>query len=71
MLPLVIDRHFVVVVKCFEEVVGVAFANVLDAEIVHFHREDDWPPLVHPEAWGDEALVVAVFVEAFFEELFG
>ena len=31
-----IDRHFVVVEKCFKEVVGLAFADVLDAKIVHY-----------------------------------
>ena len=65
------DRDFVVVAKCVEEVVGVAFADVFDAEIIHDEREDDWTPLVSPEAGGDEALVVAVLDEALFEELLG
>ena len=70
-VALLVDRHSVVVAKCVKEVVSVAFDDVFDAKIVHDEREDNWPPLVSPEAGGDEALVVAVLEEAFFEELLG
>ena len=56
-VALLVDRDLVVVAKCVEEVVGVAFADIFDAEIVHDEREDDWPSLVSPEAGGDETLV--------------
>ena len=66
-----VDRHFIVVVKCVEEAVGMAFSDVFDAKIVLCSHEDSWPTLMSPEARGDEALVVAVLVEAFLEELLG
>ena len=66
-----VDRHFVVVLKRIEEVVGVALNYVFNAKTVHYYHEDDWPLLVSPEARSDEVLVASVLVEAFVEELLG
>ena len=42
-----------------------------DSKIVNNEVEDDWPPHVFVEAWGELALVVATFDEALFEEFIG
>ena len=34
-------------------------------------HEEDWAPLVAPEAWGGGTLVVTRLVEAFFKEFVG
>ena len=70
-MAFLVDRHFVVVLKRIEEVVGVALNYVFNAKTVHYYHEDDWPLLVSPEARDDEALLVAVLVYAIFEELLG
>ena len=49
----------------------MAFADVFDQKIIHDERDDNWPRLMSPDAGGDDALVVAVLEEAFFEELLG
>ena len=48
------------------KVVGVAFVDVFYAEVVNNNTEEDWAPLVVPEAWGSGTLVVACLVEACF-----
>ena len=51
------------------EMVGVFFANIFDSEIVYYECELDRAGVVFPEAGDEFALVVAVFVESFLEEL--
>ena len=46
------------------KVVGVAFVDVFYAEVVNNEAEEDWAPLVAPEAWDGGTLVVACIVEA-------
>ena len=45
------------------EVVGMLFANVLDAKIVNAEGEDDRTPLMCPKIWCDLALFVALLVK--------
>ena len=49
------------------KVIGVDFVNVFYAEVVNDYIEEDWAPLVAPEAWGGRTLVVTSLVEAFFK----
>ena len=44
-------------------------ANIFDSEIIHHECEPDWSPFVHPQAWDQLALEVAMLVEAFLKEL--
>jgi hypothetical protein len=46
----------------------MVFADVLQSKVINYNTEDDGAPLVLPEAWRGEALVIAVLLEAFFEE---
>ena len=52
-------------------VIGMAFVDVFYAEVVNNEVEEDWEPLVAPEAWGCGTLVVTRLVEAFFKEFVG
>ena len=45
------------------------FANVLDAKIINYERELHGVPIMFPEAWNQFALLVAMIVESFFEQL--
>ena len=49
----------------------VLFPYVFDAKIVDTEGEADGVPFVGPKTWGELALLVAVFVEAFLEQLLG
>ena len=53
------------------KVIGVAFFDVFYAKVVNDKAEEDWAPLVAPEAWGGWTLVVTRLVESFFEEFVG
>ena len=57
---------FVMLEEDVAKVVGVAFVDILNAEVVNDEAEEDWAPLVAPEAWGCGTLVVACLVEACF-----
>ena len=46
----------------------MVFADILQSKIINYNAEDDWAPLVSPEAWRGEALVIAVLLEVFLEE---
>ena len=48
------------------KVVGVAFVEIFYAKVVNNLSEEDWMPLVAPEAWGGGTLVLACLVEACF-----
>ena len=51
--------------------IGVAFVDVFYVEVVNDYAEEDWAPLVAPEAWGGGTLVVTRLVGAFFKEFVG
>ena len=43
--------------------------DVLDAKVVDTESEQETPPVMFPKARCDSVLIVAVLVEAFFEEI--
>ena len=49
------------------KMVGVFFANVFYAKVVDAEGEGNGVPIVSPEAQCGWALMVAMFVESFFE----
>ncbi len=62
-----IDEADIVFVENLGEMVGVFFANVFYAEVVDAEGEGNGAPIVSPEARCGWALMVAMFVELFFE----
>ena len=62
---------FVMLEEGVAKVVGVAFVEIFYAKVVNNLSEEDWMPLVAPEAWGGGTLVLACLVEACFEEFVG
>ena len=48
------------------EMVGMLFADVFDAEIVHTKGETNGTTFVSPQSWSELALLVTVVVELFF-----
>jgi hypothetical protein len=56
-----------VFVENLGKMVGVFFANIFYAHVVNAEGEGDGAPIVSPEAWCGRALMVAMFVESFFE----
>ena len=58
----------IVFVENLGKMVGVFFANIFYAKVVDAEGEGDGAPIVSPEARrGSRALMVAMFVESFFE----
>jgi hypothetical protein len=47
--------------------VGMFFADIFYAEAVNTEGEGDGASIVSPEAWCSRVLMVAMFVESFFE----
>ena len=66
-----VDCYVAVLFDGVEQVIGVALSYVLDAKIVNYKGEHNWPPLVAPQARGDWSLILLVLVEALFQERFG
>ncbi len=62
-----IDGADIVFVENLGEMVGMIFSNVLYAEVVNAEGEGNGAPIVSPEARCGWALMVAMFVESFFE----
>ena len=62
---------FLVFLEHSHEVVGMLFANVFDAKVVDTGGEADGTQFLYPKPWCDLALLVAVLVQSFFEELLG
>ena len=44
------------------------FADIFHPEVVDNQCELDWVPFVAPESWYQLALVIASFVESFFQQ---
>ena len=66
-----IDGADIVFVENFGKMVGVFFANIFYAKVIDAEGEGDGAPIVLPEAWRGRALMVAMFVESFFELILG
>ena len=66
-----VSGDIVVSEQGLEQVVGVAFVRVLDAEVVNDEDKDNPAPLVLPQARCGVALIVAVFVQPLGEEVIG
>ena len=62
---------FIMLEEDVAKVIGVAFVDVFYAEVVNNYAEEDWAPLVAPEAWGGWTLVVTCIVQALFKEFVG
>ena len=62
---------FVMLEEGVTKVVGMAFVDVFYAKVVNNETEEDYAPLVAPEAWGCGTLVLACLVEACFFEFVG
>ena len=58
-----VSGDIVVCEQCLEEMVCMAFIGVLEAKVINNEDEDQWMPVVAPEAGGDCALVVSVFYD--------
>jgi hypothetical protein len=64
-----VNGTFVVFLKNLRKMVGMLLPNVLDAKVVNTESEQERPPVIFPKAQCDVALMVALLVEAFFEEI--
>jgi hypothetical protein len=62
-----IDGADIVFVENLGKMVGVFFANILYAGVVDAEGEGDRATIVSPEARCGRALMIAMFVESFFE----
>ena len=62
-----IDGADIVFVENLGEMVGVFFADIFHAKVVDAEGEGDGAPIVSPEARCGRVLMVAMFVESFFE----
>ena len=62
-----IDGADIVFVENLGKMVGVFFAVMFYTEVVNTEGERDGAPIVSPEARCVRALMVAMFVESFFE----
>ena len=62
-----IDEADIVFVENFGKMVGVFFADIFYAKVVDTEGEGDGAPIMSPEARCGRALMVAMFVESFFE----
>ncbi len=56
-------------VENFCNMVCMLPSHVLDAKAINGERERDGPPIMFPKAWHDFALLVAILVKLFFEEI--
>ena len=52
-----------------EQVLGVAFANVFNPEVVNYKSENNWAPFVELESWSCEFFVVTGFVKTDVETI--
>ncbi len=64
-----VNGSFVVFLENLHEMVGMPPPNILDAKVVDIESEQERLPVMFPKAWCDIALMVAILVEAFFEEI--
>ena len=63
--------YFVVVFQCCFEMERMFLTIISDTKIINYERELNGAPIVCLEAWKQLALLVAMLVESFFEELVG
>jgi hypothetical protein len=62
-----IDGADIVFVENLGKMVGMFFADIFYTEVVNAEGEGDGAPIASPEAPCGRALMVAMFVESFFE----
>ena len=62
-----IDGADIVFVENLGKMVNVFFVDIFYVEVVNAEGEGDGAPIVSPEARCGRALMVAMFVESFFE----
>ena len=62
-----IDGADIVFIENLGKIVGMFFADIFYAKVVDTEGEGDGAPVVSPEAQCGRALMVAMFVESFFE----
>ena len=62
-----IDGADIVLIENLSEMVGMFFADIFYAKVVDAEGEGDGVPIALPEARHGRALMVAMFVEPFFE----
>ncbi len=67
-VSVLVNGTFVVLLENLCKMVGVLPPNVLDTKVVNTESEQERPPVMFPKARCAIALMVAVLVEAFFEE---
>ena len=67
--PLPIHGDVIVAFECVDEVIGVFFSHIFHTEVIDTESKTDGSPIKRPETGVDFALVVAVGLEALFEEL--
>ena len=61
----------VVFFQCCLEMEGMFFANVLHSEVINYQSKLHCAPFVQPQSRDKLALIVAMLVQSFFEELIG
>ncbi len=64
-----VNGTFVVFLENLCKMVGMLPPNVLDAQVIDTEIEQERLPVMFPKARCDVALMVAVLIEAFFEEI--
>ncbi len=64
-----VNRTFLVFLEIFCKMVGVLPPNVLDAKVIDTESDQERPPVMFPKAQCDVALLVAMLVQSFFEEI--
>ena len=55
--------------RCVDEMIGVFFAHIFHTKVIDTEGKTDGSPIMRPETGVDCALVVAIGLEALFEEL--
>ena len=46
-----------------EQVLGVAFTNILNPKVVNYDPEQDWEPFMAPESWSCGGFIITGFVK--------
>ena len=67
--PLPIRGDVIVAFECVDEMIGVFFSHIFHTEVIDTEGKTDGSPIMRPETGVDCALVVAIGLEALFEEL--
>ena len=52
-----------------EQVLGVAFTNILNPKVVNYDPEQDWEPFMAPESWSCGGFIITGFVKTDAEKI--